>query len=177
MRKLIFVLIALIFTLNSIAQTDSVKQSQIPVDVNDGLNLNQSKDSLNHNQDSTKNLIQQLNDNSYENKGGRGNDVKIWSNDKLNPKSLTGTMQDCVMMKHGKMMMIKSGIVTSMDPDMLMTNGTRVMSDGGIYVRDGIQTKMREGQYMDMSGNMMTMQNAGTRKAVITTQNKPLIRN
>ena len=181
MKKLFLVFAAAAISFGANAQADSIKRIMSPPDINDntndGLNLRHTNDSLKQNQDSTKNLIQKLNDNSYENRKGRESGREISYNSTSVPQTPVEKIKDCVMMKNGKMMMSKNGVITTMDPDMLMTNGTRVMSDGRIYVRDGIQSKMREGQYMDMSGNMMTMLNDGSKKAVNKTQNKPLIRN
>jgi hypothetical protein len=38
---------------------------------------------------------------------------------------------------------------------MTMNNGTKVMSDGTCITKDGTKTKMKDGQHMDMEGNLV----------------------
>lgn len=64
---------------------------------------------------------------------------------------------DGVMKKNGKMMMVKNGQMTSLDHDMTMSNGTKIKSDGTCIKKDGTKKMMKEGQHMDMSGNMIPM--------------------
>lgn len=73
-----------------------------------------------------------------------GNDLKAY-------KSLA----DGVMMKNGKLMMVKNGKKTLIDHEMSMWNGTRVLSNGTILKKDGSRIMMKEGQYMDMAGNLI----------------------
>jgi len=61
------------------------------------------------------------------------------------------------MMQNGKMMQVKNGQMTSLDNDMTMSNGTKIMRDGTCIKKDGTKKKMKEGQHMDMSGNMISM--------------------
>jgi flagellar basal body rod protein FlgG len=63
---------------------------------------------------------------------------------------------DGVLMQNGKMMRVKNGQMTLLqDNDLIMGNGTRIMSDGTWITKDGTKTMMKEGQRMDMSGNMI----------------------
>ena len=64
-------------------------------------------------------------------------------------------MKDCCMMQDGKMMMIKDGKKMAMDADITMPNGTMVMKDGTCVMKDGTKMVMKEGDRMDMNGNMM----------------------
>ena len=167
MKKFLLVL-AVTVSFGAMAQPDSIKRvmsaPEINDNVNDGLTPRLVKDSMNQNADSTKNLIRELNDNSFENKRVKGSESQSTSTNKLKSGTSVVQMQDCIMMRKGKMMMVKNGVVTPMDPDMIMTNGTRVMSDGMILLRNGFQSKMKEGQHMDMTGNMMTMHNTKSLK-------------
>ena len=54
-------------------------------------------------------------------------------------------------------MMVKNGQMTSLDHDMTMSNGTKIKSDGTCIKKDGTKKMMKEGQHMDMSGNMIPM--------------------
>jgi hypothetical protein len=65
------------------------------------------------------------------------------------------THPDGVMMQNGKMVQVKNGQTTILTRDMTMSNGTKVMSDGTCIKNDGTKIKITEGQYMDMSGNMI----------------------
>jgi hypothetical protein len=63
---------------------------------------------------------------------------------------------DGVMMKDGKMMMMKSGKVTGpMDKEMTMSDGTKVKPDGSMMMKDGKMMMMMNGQMMMMDGKMM----------------------
>jgi len=92
------------------------------------------------------------------------------TNRKMSPQDLNNTQKqnlqnnpvdkshpDGVMMQNGKMMMVKNGQMTSLDHDMTMSNGTKIKSDGTCIKKDGTKKMMKEGQHMDMSGNMIPM--------------------
>ena len=61
---------------------------------------------------------------------------------------------DGVIMQNGKIMKVKNGKMTSLDKDMTMSNGTKIMNDGTFVKKDGTKMKMKEGQHIDMSGNI-----------------------
>src|ERR1035437_4280701 len=68
------------------------------------------------------------------------------------------SLPDGVMMQNGKMMKVENGQTTILrEQDMTLSNGTKIMSDGTCIKKDGTKTKMKEGQHMDMSGNMIPM--------------------
>ena len=72
--------------------------------------------------------------------------------------------KDCVMMKDGKMFVLKDGQKTMMDANITMPNGTMVMKDGTLMMKDGSTKMMNEGDSMDKDGNMMKrMQKAKTK--------------
>ena len=63
---------------------------------------------------------------------------------------------DGVMMKGGKMMMMKNGKAAGpMKHQMTTTNGHKVMPDGTMKMPDGTEMRMQEGQMMTMDGKMM----------------------
>ena len=66
--------------------------------------------------------------------------------------------QDLVMMKDGKMMMMKNGEIKPMDMVVTMPNGTRVMMDGSIVSADGTTRMMMDGEAMTMDGEMTTLE-------------------
>jgi hypothetical protein len=62
---------------------------------------------------------------------------------------------DVVLMQNGKMMSMKNGQMTLIqDNNMTLSNGTKIMSDDTWITKDGTKTMMKEGQHMDMSGNL-----------------------
>ena len=63
-------------------------------------------------------------------------------------------MQDCCMMKDGKMMVMKDGKTMTMDKNMTMTNGTMCMTNGECTMKDGTKMMMKNGDCMDMNGKM-----------------------
>jgi D-lyxose ketol-isomerase len=67
------------------------------------------------------------------------------------------TMKDCVMMKDGKMWMMKGGKSMEMTQTMTMSNGTMVMADGSVKTKDGKTMMMKDGESMSMSGKMKKM--------------------
>ena len=72
--------------------------------------------------------------------------------------SKTGVhMQDCCMMKDGKMMMMKNGKMMTMDKDMTMSNGTMCMMDGTCKMKNGKSVMMKDGDKMYMNGKMGKM--------------------
>ncbi len=64
-------------------------------------------------------------------------------------------MTDGVMMKDGKMMVMKDGKSTMMTEEMTMKDGTKVMTDGAVTMKDGKKMMMKEGDMMTMEGMMM----------------------
>jgi hypothetical protein len=78
----------------------------------------------------------------------------------------SGKMKDCMMMKDGKMMVVKDGKTMSMNMDMTLGNGTMVMKDGTVKMKDGSTQMLKEGQYIDKNGKvgMMKMDKMGDGK-------------
>ena len=61
-----------------------------------------------------------------------------------------------VMMKNGKMMMMKDGKATGpMEHEMTMGDGTKVTMDGTMKMKDGQEMHMKDGQMMMMDGTIM----------------------
>ncbi len=64
-------------------------------------------------------------------------------------------MHDCVIMKDGKMWVMKDGKTMSMDKEMTMENGTVVMADGHYMNKGGEKMMLKNGQCINMDGKMM----------------------
>ena len=69
-------------------------------------------------------------------------------------KSGHSKMNDCCMMKDGKMMCVKDGKTMPMEKDMTMKDGTKCMVNGACITKDGKKMQMKDGQCMDMNGKM-----------------------
>lgn len=61
---------------------------------------------------------------------------------------------DGVMMKDGKVMVMKEGKTMMLDKDIMLKDGSKVMADGTVMKKDGSKTMMMNGDAMDMSGMM-----------------------
>lgn len=122
MKKVIFVSVALCFSMCLFAQTDSTKSKR-------------NYDDTDHHK-MTK---------------------------EMNRQTVYKSFTDGVMMKKGKVMLVKNGKLTKMDHEIAMGNGTKVMPDGTIRKKDGTKMMLKEGQHMDMAGHM---RNTKTKKII-----------
>jgi hypothetical protein len=91
-----------------------------------------------------------------------------FAQDKMSPQKehmskMDKPMKDCVMMKDGKMWVMKGGKSMEMSKTMTMGNGTMVMTDGSVKTKDGKTMMMKDGECMMMNGKMkkMTMKKEG----------------
>jgi hypothetical protein len=66
-------------------------------------------------------------------------------------------MKDCIMMKDGKMWVMKGGKTMEMTKDMTLSNGSKVMTDGTVKMKDGKTMMMKDGESMMMNGKMKKM--------------------
>lgn len=63
---------------------------------------------------------------------------------------------DGVVMKDGRMMMMKDGRATApMTADLTMPDGTKVTTTGVVKMRDGEEKQLNNGAMMLMNGHMM----------------------
>lgn len=74
---------------------------------------------------------------------------------KMDHKSMK--MENCVMMKGGKMMCTMDGKTMPMKSTMTMKNGTKVMADGMVKMKDGKTMMLKDGQCVMMSGKLDKM--------------------
>ncbi len=66
-------------------------------------------------------------------------------------------MKDCVMMKDGKVMVMKDGQKSELTDDMTLSNGTTVMKDGSVKTSDGKTMMLKDGDCVWMDGKMGKM--------------------
>lgn len=79
---------------------------------------------------------------------------KMDHNKMMNHDQMDMSKTDGCMMMNGKMMMIKDEKMSPMTEPMTMGNGTKMLLDGTCIKKDGTKMKVKEGDHMDMSGNM-----------------------
>ena len=60
-----------------------------------------------------------------------------------------------MIMKGGKMMVMKEGKTKEMDQTMTCTDGCKVKPSGEVVMKDGKTMMMKEGEVIDKDGNMM----------------------
>ena len=65
--------------------------------------------------------------------------------------------QDMVVMKEGKMMVVRHGEAIPMDMVMTLSNGTRVAMDGTITLPDGTSRMLMDGEAMTLDGEPTTL--------------------
>jgi hypothetical protein len=84
-------------------------------------------------------------------------DMNSTKNQNMQHNSMDKSHADGVMMKDGKLMKVKDG-KTSMfeENEMTLSNGTRIMKDGTCIKKDGTKITLKDGQHMDMSGNLIS---------------------
>jgi hypothetical protein len=67
----------------------------------------------------------------------------------------SNALRDGIMMHGGKLIVMKEGKASTMGEDMTMANGTMVMRDGSVKMKDGSTTMLKNGDHMDMEGNII----------------------
>ena len=70
-------------------------------------------------------------------------------------------MKDCVMIKDGKMMVMKGGKKMEMESEMTLTNGAKVNTDGMLTKQDGTTKQLKNGDGLYMDGKMVNKMKKG----------------
>lgn len=84
-----------------------------------------------------------------------------------------GKAKDHIMMKDGKMWVMKNGVHSEMKEPMTLENGTMVMTDGTVKMKDGKTMMLKNGNSIDMMGKMRPMK---MKKAMEPTMKKDTTR-
>ena len=58
--------------------------------------------------------------------------------------------EDTIMMKDGRVMVVRNGEMMPMEEEMTMADGTRVTMDGKVMLPDGTTRMMMEGEAMEI---------------------------
>jgi len=59
---------------------------------------------------------------------------------------------DGYLYRDGRVLSVKNGVMTLIDKDITLSNGTVIMSNGNYMVKGGKKVMMREGEHVDMNG-------------------------
>lgn len=70
------------------------------------------------------------------------------------PTEQKSQKKDMYVMKDSKMWAIKQGQKTEMAQEVTLSNGTQVHTDGTVKTSDGETIQLKEGQYIDVDGNI-----------------------
>lgn len=70
------------------------------------------------------------------------------------PTEQKSKWKDVFVMKDSKMWQIKAGEKSEMTEDVTLVNGTIVMANGTVKKTDGQTISLKNGQYVDMEGNI-----------------------
>lgn len=68
------------------------------------------------------------------------------------PNMKNGQEPDNIMMKEGRMIVLRNGKESDMKEDAVLGNGTVVMMDGTIKTKDGKMVKLNNGESIDRNG-------------------------
>ena len=64
-------------------------------------------------------------------------------------------VKDCVMMKEGKLMLMKGSSITPLDKELTFTNGSVISLDGTVKSSDGTTMKLKEGEAIGLDGKLI----------------------
>lgn len=64
-----------------------------------------------------------------------------------------------VLMRDGKLLMMKNGQTTQLTTDLTLDNGTVVMANGTVKMKDGTTSTLKEGDYVGMDGTTGNIKN------------------
>jgi len=132
MKKSLLIFASLIISAIGYAQTDTSKINKMPVE-----------------EMPLSNPIQDLNNKNLE------KETKI--PDTISNKSRPATSQDKVFMEGKNMMIIENGIVSALNREIKMNNGTLVYPNGVYVLLNGTKLNFKNGDQMTMDGTLIQM--------------------
>jgi hypothetical protein len=65
--------------------------------------------------------------------------------------------KDCIIMKDGKMIVMKDGKTAPLMKDTIIAKGTIVTVDGSILKKDGTKMTLKNDEYIDISGKIASV--------------------
>lgn len=129
MKKLIIAIIGIAFSGSAIAQTDSSNKKMSPPDVN-----------------------YNTTDSVYQYRDKYDSQDTLMASDSLKKHHLLQKLGDGVMMKSGKMWILKNNQFSVLESTITLNNEIQVSKDGTYIKKDGTKMKFKEGEHMDKYG-------------------------
>lgn len=80
---------------------------------------------------------------------------------------------DFVTMKDGQVMTMQGGSLIPLEEDAVLSDGTRVQTDGTVVMSDGSSRVMTEGETLYMDGRIMDMANKPDEPPELTGTESP----
>lgn len=146
---------------NKTDQTEPNQSGTQNQDQNQDLNLGQNQD-LNKNQDQNKDQNQGQN----KNKQGQTQDQNKNQGKTQNGQNKQPGMNQCVVsMDNGKVMVLKNGKKSMMTKDSTLQNGSMLMANGFVKMKDGTTLQLKQGDCMDVSGKIIPTTTSSIRKS------------
>lgn len=162
MKKVILTCTLITMYLGAAAQNDSTNGTNTDRNKTDQTEPNQSGT---QNQDQNQDLNQDLNKNQNQNQdqtqGQNKNQGKT-----LNGQNEQTDMNQCVVsMDNGKIMVLKNGEKSMMTKDSTLQNGSMLMANGFLKMKDGSTLQLKQGDCMDVSGKLIPTTTSSIRKS------------
>ncbi len=161
MKKLIYTIAGSLIITCGYAQTDSTGQKGSSTDYNSTTDTisttkSQDRDINSRTRDSlslNKSHDNDLNSRTYP---ASTQSSVMKENQKVTKDYSDGVIMkaDGIIMQDGKMCMVKDNIVTPLNQEITLNNGTRVMVDGSYSTKDGKKKTLQEGEHLDMMGKI-----------------------
>lgn len=129
MKKLIIAIFGIAFSGGAFAQTDSADKKMTPP-------------AINHN---TSDSVHQYRD-KYNSQ-----DTLIVP-DSLKKLNSLEKLDDGILMKSGKMWIVKNNQLSALESTLTLNNEIKVSQDGTYTKKDGTKMKFKEGEHMDLNG-------------------------
>ena len=88
----------------------------------------------------------------------------VFAQDSTTNKMAPKQNHEGVIMKDGKLLMMKNGQTTQLTTDLTLDNGTIVTANGTVKMKDGTTSALKEGDYVGMDGTIGNVKNMRMQK-------------
>ena len=159
MKKLILAITAIVLSLGAFAQNDTFKiKGKIPTGYYNGYSnsLNEGLMPTDADLNTTK---KETITNSKRKPKMKPDAAHNGMRDKMDHKMMNKSTEKHVMMQDGKVVIMRKGVMQTVKSYTPLSNGTKVMSNGTIRKKDGSETMLKEGECLNMAGELVAMNN------------------
>jgi hypothetical protein len=162
---------AIFITISSFAQDSTNNNSEMTIPPTDnsikGSDEDMKSNQINngHNQNKNINNQSQGEYNKEKNQNTKTTNDQIVKDGKNNKDEKNNSKKDYLIMKNGKVIIVKNGNHSGMrQTTMTLNNGTKIMMDGTVIKNGGTKMKLKEGEAINMSGEMITVDDSDIKK-------------